>query len=192
MGLTMRRLNGERMGSRPYQEKDDGQANIDQGGVMQAVTREHERTPLQTAAMAVGGVFLVVGILGFVPGITTDYDTMTFASDNSDAELLGIFEVNALHNIVHLLFGVVGLAAARAFDTSRLFLIGGGVIYAVLWIYGVVIDFDSGANFVSLNTADNWLHFALAAGMIGLGVLLGRGAGVERGTRRTDRDRLAT
>jgi Domain of unknown function (DUF4383) len=188
----MRRLNGERMGSRPYEEKDDGQANIDKGGVMQAATREYERTPLQTAAMAVGGVFLVVGVLGFIPGITTDYDTMTFASDDSDAELLGIFEVNALHNIVHLLFGVVGLAAARAFDTSRLFLIGGGVIYAVLWIYGVIIDFDSGANFVSLNTADNWLHFVLAVGMIGLGVLLGRGAGVERGTRRTDRDRLAT
>lgn len=143
------------------------------------------RTPLQMAAMAVGGVFLVVGILGFIPGITTNYDTMTFASQNSDAKLLGIFQVNVLHNIVHILFGVVGLVAARAFDTSRLFLIGGGVIYAVLWIYGLAIDFDSGANFVALNTADNWLHFALAVGMIGLGVALGRGAGVERGARPT-------
>lgn len=145
----------------------------------------HGRTSLQTAAMAVGGVFLIVGILGFVPGITTNYDAMTFASHDSDAKLLGIFQVNVLHNIVHLLFGVVGLVAARAFDASRLFLIGGGVIYAVLWIYGLAIDFDSGANFVALNTADNWLHFALAVGMIGLGVVLGRGAGVERGTRPT-------
>jgi arginine exporter protein ArgO len=143
------------------------------------------RAPLQMAAMAVGGVFLVVGILGFIPGITTNYDTMTFASHDSDAKLLGIFQVNVLHNIVHLIFGVIGLVAARAFDTSRLFLIGGGVIYAVLWIYGLVIDFDSGANFVALNTADNWLHFALAVGMIGLGVMLGRGAGVERGARPT-------
>jgi Domain of unknown function (DUF4383) len=141
------------------------------------------KTPLQTAAQAVGGVFLAIGILGFIPGITTDYDTMSFASENSDAELLGIFQVNVLHNIVHLLFGVAGLAAARAFDTSRLFLIGGGVIYAVLWIYGVVVDFDSGANFVALNTADNWLHFLLALGMIGLGVVLGRRTGVERRTR---------
>jgi hypothetical protein len=133
--------------------------------------------------LAVGGVFLAVGILGFIPGITTDYDSMSFASENSDAELLGIFQVNVLHNIVHLLFGVAGLAAARTFDTSRLFLIGGGVIYAVLWIYGLAVDFDSGANFVALNTADNWLHFALALGMIGLGVVLGRGAGVERRTR---------
>jgi Domain of unknown function (DUF4383) len=159
---------------------------------MQAATRGYERTPLQTAAMAVGGVFLAVGILGFIPGITTDYDTMTFASDDSDAELLGIFQVNVLHNLVHLLFGVVGIAASRAFDTSRLFLIGGGVIYAVLWIYGLIIDFDSGANFVALNTPDNWLHFALAVGMIGLGVVLGRGPGAERATRPADSDRLAT
>jgi hypothetical protein len=55
----------------------------------------------------------------------------------------------------------------------------------------VVIDFDSGATFVALNTADNWLHFALAAGMIGLGLLVGRGAGVEHGTRPRDSDRLA-
>lgn len=161
-------------------------ANTDKEMAVEAATERRRwegRTPLQTAALAVGGVFLAVGILGFIPGITTDYDTMSFASENSDAELLGIFQVNVLHNIVHLLFGVAGLAAARAFDTSRLFLIGGGVIYAVLWIYGVIVDFDSGANFVALNTADNWLHFLLALGMLGLGVVLGRGAGVERRTR---------
>ena len=141
------------------------------------------RTPLQTAALAVGGVFLAVGILGFIPGITADYDTMTFASEDSDAELLGIFEVNVLHNLVHLLFGIAGIVAARAFDSSRLFLIGGGVIYALLWIYGVIVDFDSGANFVAINTADNWLHFLLAVAMIGLGVALGRGTRVE-GRRR--------
>ena len=141
------------------------------------------RTPLQTATLAVGSVFLAVGILGFIPGITADYDTMTFASEDSDAELLGIFEVNVLHNLVHLLFGIAGIVAARAFDSSRLFLIGGGVIYALLWIYGVIVDFDSGANFVAINTADNWLHFLLAVAMIGLGVALGRATRVE-GRRR--------
>jgi len=133
-----------------------------------------ERTTIQTAALTVGGVFLAIGILGFVPGVTTDYDSMTFASHDSGAELLGIFQVNALHNIVHLLFGVVGIAAARTFDGSRLFLVGGGLVYAVLWIYGLVIDLDAGANFVALNTADNWLHLVLAVGMIGLGLALGR------------------
>ena len=134
------------------------------------------RSPLQIAALAVGAVFLLVGILGFIPGITTNFGDMNFIRHDSEAYLLGIFQVNVVHNIVHLLFGVVGLAAARAWESSRLFLIGGGVVYLVLWLYGLVIDFGSAANFVSLNTADNWLHLFLALGMIGLGAVLGRAA----------------
>ena len=134
------------------------------------------RSPLQIAALAVGAVFLLVGILGFVPGITTNFGDMNFIGHESEAKLLGIFQVNVVHNIVHLLFGVVGVAAARAWEPSRLFLIGGGVIYLVLWLYGLVIDRASAANFVSLNTADNWLHLFLGVGMIGLGAALGRTA----------------
>ena len=134
------------------------------------------RSPLQIAALAVGAVFLLVGILGFIPGITTNFGDMNFIGHDSEAKLLGIFQVNVVHNIVHLLFGVIGLAAARAWESSRLFLIGGGVIYLVLWLYGLVIDFGSAANFVSLNTADNWLHLFLGLGMIGLGAALGRNA----------------
>jgi Domain of unknown function (DUF4383) len=132
------------------------------------------RNPLQLATLAVGAVFLLVGILGFIPGITTNYGDMTFAGRDSEAKLLGLFQVNILHNIVHLLFGVIGLAAARAWEASRLFLIGGGAFYLVLWLYGLVIDLDTAANFVSLNTADNWLHLGLAVGMVGLGFALGR------------------
>lgn len=132
------------------------------------------RTPLQLAALAVGVLFLAVGILGFIPGITTNYDTMTFGGHHSGAMLLGIFNVSVLHNIVHLAFGVAGLAMARTVMAARMFLIVGGVIYAVLWIYGLVIDKDTAANFVPLNTADDWLHFGLAVAMIGLGVLLPR------------------
>ncbi len=49
------------------------------------------------------------------------------------------------------------------------------MIYLVLWIYGLVIDHDSGANFVAINGADNWLHVLLGAGMLALGLTL-RGA----------------
>lgn len=142
-------------------------------------------TNMQTAALVVGAVFLLVGILGFIPGITTDYDTMEFAGHESEAMLLGIFQVSILHNIVHLLFGVAGIAMSRAWSTARLFLIGGGVIYLVLWIYGLIIDHDSGANFIPVNTADDWLHFVLGVGMVALGILFGR----ERATtgRRTVR-----
>ena len=143
------------------------------------------KSDLQRAAGAVGAVFLLVGILGFIPGVTTDYSTMQFASHESDAKLLGIFEVSVLHNIVHLLFGVAGLAMARSWDGARAYLVGGGAVYLVLWIYGLVIDHDSAANFVPVNTADDWLHLFLGIGMVGLGLALRRGtkgrtAGGER------------
>ncbi len=130
------------------------------------------RAPIQYAAAAVGAVFLLVGILGFVPGIVTEHDQMEFAGHESGAELLGIFQVSVLHNIVHLLFGVAGLALARSISGSRAFLLGGGVVYLVLWIYGLAIEHDSDANFVPLNDADNWLHLGLGAGMIALGLFL--------------------
>jgi hypothetical protein len=132
------------------------------------------RRPVQLAALVVGAVFLLVGVLGFIPGITTGFGGMTFAGHESEAMLLGLFQVSVLHNIVHLLFGVAGLAMARSVAGARNFLIYGGVIYAVLWIYGLVIDQSSAANFVPVNTADNWLHLVLAIGMIALGFLLGR------------------
>ncbi|MFL6127284.1 DUF4383 domain-containing protein [Actinophytocola sp.] len=130
------------------------------------------RTPAQLAAMVYGAVFLVVGIAGFIPGLTTDYDLMKFAGHDSQAMLLGIFCVSILHNIVHLLFGIAGLALARTHGGAVQFLIVGGAVYAVLWIYGLLIDKDSAANFVPINSADNWLHFFLAITMIGLGVAL--------------------
>jgi len=130
------------------------------------------RHPMRLAAAAVGVVFLLVGILGFIPGITTDYDTMEFAGHESEAMLLGVFQVSILHNIVHLLFGVAGLALSRTVMSARAFLIGGGLIYALLWLYGLIVDQESDANFIPRNTADDWLHFFLAVGMIALGLLI--------------------
>ena len=132
------------------------------------------RSPVRSAAMLVAVVFLLVGILGFVPGITSGYDGMTFAGHESTAKLLGIFQVSVLHNLVHLLFGVVGLALARTVRGARTYLVGGGLIYLVLWLYGLLVDRHSDANFVPLNDADDWLHLGLGLGMIGLGLLLGR------------------
>src|SRR3954452_14057047 len=137
-------------------------------------TRNMTATNMQKAATAVAAVFLLVGVLGFIPGITTNYDTMTFASHDSNAKLLGIFEVSVLHNIVHLLFGVVGLALARTWNGARSYLIGGGVVYLVLWIYGLIIDENSAANFWPVNNADNWLHLLLGLGMVAAGFALGR------------------
>ena len=129
---------------------------------------------VQTAARVVGIVFLLVGILGFIPGVTSNFETIMFAGHESEALLLGLFQVSILHNIVHLLFGIAGLLLARTFDGARNYLIWGGVVYLLLWLYGLFIDQESAANFVPLNDADNWLHLVLGIGMILLGLLLGR------------------
>ncbi|TQM01719.1 DUF4383 domain-containing protein [Pseudonocardia kunmingensis] len=132
------------------------------------------RHPVQRAAAAVGAVFLVVAVLGFIPGATTNYDQLTYAGHQSGALLLGLFAVSILHNLVHAVFGVAGLVLARIPAGARGFLLYGGLVYVVLWVYGLLIDFDSAANFVPVNTADNWLHLGLAIVMIVLGALLGR------------------
>ena len=89
--------------------------------------RQHERTSIQIAAMVFGVVFLLVGAAGFIPGITTHYDRLS-NFDGEGALLLGIFGINFLESIVHLLYGAVGLAAARSASASRsYFLVGGAV-----------------------------------------------------------------
>jgi len=132
------------------------------------------RTPVQKAALAVGIVFLAVGVLGFVPGITSNYGTMTFATDDSRAMLLGLFQVSILHNIVHLLFGIAGIVMAKTISNSRNYLVGGGAVYLVLFLYGLVVGQRSAANFVPLNFADDILHLVLGLGMVALGILLTR------------------
>lgn len=127
-----------------------------------------EHTPQQQAAMILGVVFLLVGIAGFIPGITTHYGDMKFAGHNSMAMLLGTFCVSVLHNLIHLAFGVAGVAMARTHPKARTYLLVGGIVYAVVLIYGLIIDYDSAVNFVPLNTADNWLHLILAVAMIAL------------------------
>ncbi|KAA0975834.1 DUF4383 domain-containing protein [Paeniglutamicibacter gangotriensis] len=129
---------------------------------------------MEKAAMVVGAIFLLVGILGFIPGVTTNYDQLSGAGHHSGALLLGIFQVSYLHNAVHVLFGIAGLAMARAIRLARIYLVAGGIIYLALWIYGLLIDHDSAANFIPLNNADNWLHLVLGVGMVALGLLLTR------------------
>src|SRR5690606_7414323 len=110
---------------------------------------------LRAAALIFGIAFLAVGIAGFVPGLTENVDDIEFAGHESAAELLGIFQVSVLHNVVHILFGLAGLAAARRWDWARGYLIGAGIIYLALLVYGLLVDHDADANFVPVNDADN-------------------------------------
>jgi Domain of unknown function (DUF4383) len=133
------------------------------------------RTQAQLLALLAGVTFVLVGILGFIPGITSHlYGGLDFAGHDSRAKLFHVFQVSWVHNIVHIAFGLAGLALARTWETARIFLVGGGVVYLVLWLYGLIINQHHGANFVPFNTADNWLHFVLGVSLVGLGFLTSR------------------
>jgi Domain of unknown function (DUF4383) len=136
-----------------------------------------ERAPLRDLAILLSLAFFAVGVAGFIPGITTHYGELGFAGDDSGAKLLGVFQVSVLHNLVHLLYGIAGLVLARTTAGARLFLIGGGLTYLVLALYGALIPYDSGWNFVPVDRDDNLLHLGLGLGMLVLGILPERAPG---------------
>jgi Domain of unknown function (DUF4383) len=133
----------------------------------------HDRSDLQLAAQLFGAIFVIVGIGGFIPGITKHYGDLTSFNDVGAREV-GFIGVNVLGNIVHLLYAVAGFALSRSWESARSYFLGGGLIYLVLWLYGVIIDESSGANFLGLNTAANWFHFLLGLVMLGIVLVLGR------------------
>ncbi|MBW3649246.1 MAG: DUF4383 domain-containing protein [Actinobacteria bacterium] len=125
---------------------------------------------MQVLAGVFGLSFLLAGVGGFIPGITSNYDELSLFGTDSNAELLGLFRVSVLHNIVHLLFAV-GLLAAARFSWSKLYLLGGGVGYLGVLLYGLIVDHDSEANLLPVNHADNFLHLGLGSAMIVAGVV---------------------
>ncbi len=141
------------------------------------------RASVQKGALAVAVAFLVIGVLGFVPGVTTGFGDLAFAGHGSGAELFGLFQVSVLHNLVHLLFGVAGLVLARTPLRARNFLLYGGLVYLVFFFYGIVIEYQTTANFVPFNDADNVLHLVLAIAMVTLSFVLDRGPGWTRTIR---------
>ena len=134
------------------------------------------RADVQNAGMGVGILLVVVGILGFVPGVTTQYSELMFLGPGSHAMLLGLFQVSMLLNIVQLVIGGTGWAMSRSEMGARRFLMGAGALYIILSIYGLIVGVDSAANFLSLNMTDNWTHMVLGVVMIACGWLLSRRA----------------
>ena len=131
------------------------------------------RTMIQQAAMLFGGVFLLVTIAGFIPGLTTDFDRLDTFGDVG-AKLLGIFGINWLENVVHLLYAIAGFAAAKSARTAYQYFVYGGVLYLIVAIYGYVTDIHGDANLIGVNNASNALHVALFGAMVTIGFVLGR------------------
>lgn len=139
---------------------------------MRPLTIERDRrTPVQLAAAGLGVVFLLVAAAGFIPGLTTDYKRLGEFGDIG-AKLLGLFGVNWLENLVHVAYGVAGLALSTSTGRARVYLVGGGVLYLAIAVYGMVIDVHHDANVLGVNEAGNWLHLGLFVAMVGLGLML--------------------
>jgi Domain of unknown function (DUF4383) len=115
-------------------------------------------TPARLYATLVGGTLLVVGIIGF-------FYSASFGSPGEVDAVFGIFDVNAWHNLVHILTGILGLAVAGY--AAREYALGLGVVYTIVAIWGFVIgNHESILGIVPVNTEDNFLHLAL--GLTGL------------------------
>ena len=139
---------------------------------------------VQGAALIVGTALVLIGVLGFVPGVTTHLDQLTWAGQRSGAMLFGTFLVSALVNILHLLIGAAGFILARSYAGARAYLLGGGLIYLGLWLYGMLVEHGSSAHVLPVNSADNWLHAGLGGVMVLLAVTL---AGQRDPTKRRPR-----
>ena len=121
-------------------------------------------TTTQKLAGVFGVVFILIAIVGFLAkgGMAMQPTDPALAS-----KAFGMFPVNLLHNLVHLLFGVWGLVASRSWAGSKQFFTVAGIIYAVLTILGFVAP--TGFGLVPLGGPDIWLHCLLAILMLAIG-----------------------
>lgn len=141
------------------------------------------RTDVQNVGMGVGIVLLAVGVLGFIPGVTTQYSELRFLGPDSRAMFLGLFQVSMLLNVVQLAVGATGFAMSRNGMGARNFLMGFGLLYIIFSVYGLIVGVESAANFLSFNTTDNWTYLVLGVAMIGAGWLLSRHLADDAQTR---------
>lgn len=137
---------------------------------------------MQCATILVSSLFLIAGVLGFVPGITSNLDLLEFAGPHSGAAVFAVFEVSVLLNLIHVATGVAGLVLTRTYARARAFLLLGGLAYVALAVYGLLIDLESPVNVLPVNSADNWLHLGVGATMVIFALTLA-GARVPTGAR---------
>jgi hypothetical protein len=119
----------------------------------------------RTFALVWGILFLLITASGLIPGLWhpagPDHPDLQIESQYGDA--LGLWPVNILHNIVHLLFGVWGIVASRSWDGARTYAKAVAIVYSLFVIMGLVPGLDTTFGFVPLFGNDIWLHILLAA-----------------------------
>jgi hypothetical protein len=117
----------------------------------------------RTFARIFGIVFLLVGIAGFIPGLAQPHNHDGLALESGSGMLFGLFPVNALHNIIHIAFGIWGLVAARAFSAARLYARTVAIVYGLLVVLGLIPATNDTFGLVPIGGNDIWLHALLAA-----------------------------
>lgn len=116
----------------------------------------------RTFALIFGVVFAAIGIAGFVPGLMSPLHSEHPAVIGSGGQLLGLFPVNELHNGIHILFGLWGLAASRSLASAVVYARGVAILYGFLTIFGLIPNLDIMFGLVPLYGNDVWLHGAVA------------------------------
>jgi hypothetical protein len=118
-------------------------------------------------AQRIGGLFLVIGILGFIPALKINDPhpevTLRLFADEGYGLLFGLFPVNWIHNMVHLGVGVAGLSLARRVSQARGFAKGLTWFYSILAICGAIPALSMAFGLVPLHGWDVWLHGVTAA-----------------------------
>lgn len=118
----------------------------------------------RTFALVMGLAFLAVGILGFVPRLVVmPADQPALRVEIAHGLLFGLFPVNAIHNLVHLAFGIWGVVVWRDFAASRTYARSVAVIYAALAVLGLIPVLNTLFGLVPLHGHDIWLHAVIAA-----------------------------
>jgi hypothetical protein len=121
--------------------------------------------------LAVGILFVIVGIMGFVPQFlqSPELSDPSLAVDHNYGRLLGVFPVNVLHNIVHLILGVWALAASRRFESAQVYCKAAAWIYGVMAVMGLIPGLNTMFGLIPIHSHDVWLHAGLAALLAYLG-----------------------
>lgn len=114
---------------------------------------------IRTFALVFGIIYLLVGILGFVPGINQhSADLHPISVEMAHGRLFGLFPVNAMHNLVHILIGLWGILASRSIGGARLYAQALALIYGLLAILGLIPATDELFGLAPIYSHDIWLH----------------------------------
>ena len=125
-----------------------------------------DRSPAQVFALVIGVTLVAAGILGFF------YSASFGTGDGTDREaVLGILDVNAWHNLVHLASGAVGLLLVASYRGARAYALGLGVVYLLVTLLGFIAgDGEEILNLIPVNTEDNFLHLLIGIAGIAAGL----------------------